>query len=101
MCDETYIHEAVNRTAAMRIILFCHIDQPLHKAVVRAFNRGFGFELGRATAVRNLEGEPFGVVNRLYFIAHPAGELRRRLKRANNTVYLLLTLVLAASVITC
>jgi beta-hydroxylase len=97
--DETYVHEAENYTDTIRIILFCDIERPLRTPVMRAVNRLVAFLVGRATAVRNREGEPLGVVNRLYFIVHRAGELRRHVKRANRTVYRLLKWLLAASVI--
>jgi beta-hydroxylase len=97
--DETYIHEAENSTDAMRIILFCDIERPLHTSVMRALNRTVAHIVGRATAVRNMRGEPLGVMNRLFFVAHCAGELRRRIKRANKTMYQTLKWVLALSVI--
>lgn len=97
--DETYIHEAENRTGVARIILFCDVERPLHTPVMRALNRWIGALLGRATLARNVEGEPVGVVNRLYIIAHHAGELRKRLKRFNRPLYQALKVALAAGVI--
>jgi beta-hydroxylase len=97
--DETYIHEAENLTDKLRIILFCDIDRPLHTKLMRAINHGFGIVLGRATAVRNVEGEPLGVVNRVYFIAHHTGNLRRRLKHANRTVYRAVKIALALLIV--
>jgi beta-hydroxylase len=97
--DETYIHEAENATDTVRIILFCDIERPLHTPMMRVLNRAMAFIIGRATAVRNMDGEPLGVVNRLFFVVHRAGELRKRIKRANKTTYKTLKWALAALVI--
>lgn len=79
----------------MRIILFCDVDRPLHTTPMRGFNRWFGLMLGRATAVRNEAGEPLGFVNRIFFLAHHAGEIRKRVKRFNKPRYHSLKFVLA------
>jgi beta-hydroxylase len=97
--DETYIHEAENATDRMRIILFCDVDRPLHTALMRGFNRWFGLVLGRATAVRNVPGEPLGFVNRIFFLAHHAGEVRKRVKRFNRPLYHSLKFVLGCGAV--
>jgi len=97
--DATYVHQAENDTDTTRIILFCDIERPLHTPIMRGVNQAVGSVLGRATAVRNLEGEPLGVVNRVYVVAYHAGEFAKRLKNANRTAYQLLKLALNATVI--
>jgi beta-hydroxylase len=83
----------------MRIILFCDVDHPLHTALMRGFNRWFGLVLGRATAVRNVSGEPLGFVNRIFFLAHHAGEIRKAVKRFSKPLYHALKFTLAAGAV--
>ena len=40
--DETYVHEACNKTQQNRIILFCDVERPLKWRWAEAFNRWFG-----------------------------------------------------------
>src|ERR1044071_7915455 len=42
MFDETYIHQAENRTGVTRVILFCDIERPLSNPVLRWINRTIG-----------------------------------------------------------
>jgi beta-hydroxylase len=79
--DETYVHWAANDTAQTRVILFCDVERPLHTTVMRAINRFVGGVLGRATATQNIASEHVGAVNRLYGLAHRAGEQRKKFKR--------------------
>jgi beta-hydroxylase len=39
--DETYIHEAQNKTAESRIILFCDIERPVTSSLVTMINKWF------------------------------------------------------------
>ena len=85
--DETFVHWAENRTGQTRVILFCDVERPLHTAPLRAINRLVGRVLGRATATQNVGGERIGAINRLYVLAHEAGVLRKRYKRAFPRAY--------------
>jgi len=55
--------------------------------------------LGQATATQNVGGERVGLVNRLYALAHVAGEQRKRFKRRFPTGYKLTRIVLVLIVL--
>lgn len=97
--DETYIHSAENRTDQTRIILFCDVERPLSNPVMRWLNRGVSTLLGRATTAQNLGHEPLGAINKVFTLAHHMGELRKRLKNANRTVYRLVKYALIGAVL--
>ncbi len=56
MFDETYIHQAENRTDVTRVILFCDIERPLSNPVLRWINRTIGRGMIRAAATQNVAG---------------------------------------------
>ena len=85
--DETYVHWAENRTDQTRVILFCDVERPLRTPLLRGINRVVGRVLGQATATQNVGGERVGAINRLYGLAHEAGVLRKRFKRATPRLY--------------
>ncbi len=85
--DETYVHWAENRSDTTRVILFCDVERPLHTPLMRAINRNVSRVLGQATATQNIGGERVGAINRLYALAHLAGEQRKRFKRAFPRLY--------------
>ncbi|MFC4819021.1 aspartyl/asparaginyl beta-hydroxylase domain-containing protein [Dokdonella ginsengisoli] len=97
--DETYVHWAENRTQETRVILFCDVERPLRTAPMRAVNRFVSRVLGQATATQNVGGERVGTVNRLYALAHRAGELRKAFKRRTPLGYRLTRIVLIACVV--
>ena len=98
--DETFVHWAENRTDTTRVILFCDVERPLRTPLMRGVNRAVSRVLGQATATQNVGGERVGAINRLYGLAHQAGVLRKRFKRATPRLYKLtrvaLVLALAA-----
>jgi len=101
--DETYIHKAENRTDVERLILFCDVARPLRFGFARRFNAWFGRNVVAAAASPNDAGDRTGLINRLFFLSHSAGQVRRRFKAWNRTVYSLtkgaLALGLAAALI--
>lgn len=97
--DETYIHTAENHAGSDRLILFCDIERPLRFRWASAVNRWFGRHVAAATAAPNEVGDRTGLINRLFFIAHEAGQVRRRFKRWNKTVYTLTKVALAVGAV--
>ncbi|WP_306582664.1 aspartyl/asparaginyl beta-hydroxylase domain-containing protein [Dokdonella sp.] len=97
--DETYVHCAENNTGQSRLILFCDVERPLRGRVMPALNHALGSVLGRATATQNIGGEPVGVVNRLYGLAHRAGRLRKRFKLRAPLAYHVLRVVLVLALV--
>ena len=85
--DETYIHSARNRTDVERLILFCDVARPMRFGFARSFNQWFGRHVVAAASSPNEPGDRTGLINRLFFLSDRAGQLRRRFKAWNRTVY--------------
>ena len=89
MFDETYIHEAENRTDVQRLILFCDIDRPLSNSVVRFVNRHIGRAMARAAATQNMEGEKVGVLNKMFEYVYKIRLAGEKIKAWNKPIYYL------------
>ena len=87
MFDETFIHTAQNETDVERLILFCDVARPMRYGFARAFNGWFGRNLVAAASSPNDASDNTGMINRLFFLSHEAGQLRRRYKAWNRTAY--------------
>ena len=85
--DETYIHEAHNRSGANRIILFCDIERPLKWRWAEAFNRWFGRVAMSAASSPNDGGDQTGAINRLTHAHWVLDQKRKQFKAWNRTVY--------------
>jgi len=85
--DETYVHEAYNRSQANRIILFCDVERPLKWAWARALNRWFGRVVMSAASSPNDNGDQTGAINRLTHAHWLLDQQRKRFKAWNRTVY--------------
>ena len=85
--DETYIHEAHNRSGANRIILFCDIERPLKWRWAEAFNRWFGRVVMSAASSPNDGGDQTGAINRLTHAHWVLDQKRKQFKAWNRTVY--------------
>jgi beta-hydroxylase len=90
MFDETFLHEAENRTDTPRLILFCDIERPLSNRVARFINRNFGRRLARAAATQNMEGEKVGVLNKAFAYVYRTRLVGKKLKAWNKTAYYVL-----------
>jgi beta-hydroxylase len=99
MFDETYVHWVKNETPQTRVILFCDVERPLRTPLLRGINRVVGRVLGQATATQNVGGERVGAINRLYGLAHQAGVLRKRYKRAFPRAYKVTRVVLVLALV--
>src|SRR5690606_37941632 len=60
--DETYVHEAHNKTEANRIILFCDVERPLKWGWAESFNRWFGRVVMSAASSPNDSGDQTGAI---------------------------------------
>jgi beta-hydroxylase len=89
MFDETYIHQAENKTDVTRVILFCDIERPLSNRFMRAVNRTIGRSMIKAAATSNVEGEHVGGLNRAFEWIYKIREAGLRLKQWNKPVYYL------------
>lgn len=85
--DETYMHWAENRTNGNRIVLFCDVERPMTNDFAQWLNRWVGKNVVAAASSPNNEGDPRGLISRLFKISFYAGQYRRRFKAWNKTVY--------------
>lgn len=85
--DETFIHEAHNKTEHNRIILFCDVSRPMKLDLINKFNTFMSATLMRATATRNDEGDPVGLVNKVFEKVYSVRVISRRIKRWNKPFY--------------
>lgn len=99
MFDETYIHEAANRTDVTRVILFCDIERPLSNRIARALNRTLGRFMIRAAATENVPGEHVGLLNRTFEFVYKLRLVGVRIKQWNRPVYYALKWLLIAGII--
>ncbi|MEB1527516.1 aspartyl/asparaginyl beta-hydroxylase domain-containing protein [Xanthomonas sp. WHRI 7945] len=98
--DETYPHFARNDTNALRLILMCDVERPMHVAG-RAFNRVYAL-LARALAVPNTAEDRRGLLTGVFATLAPWRMRGLALKARHRSLYLVmkyalnLTLVLLA-----
>ena len=85
--DETFIHYAENKSDVTRLILFCDIERPMTNRLMTRFNRFMASTLVRASKTQNVEGEPVGVLNRVFGYAYQVRLLGKRLKANSRFAY--------------
>ena len=95
--DETFIHRAENATDVERLILFCDVTRPMRFGFARRFNEWFGRHVVAAASSPNDSGDPTGLINRLFFLSHVAGQWRRRFKAWNRPLYKLTKVALVVA----
>lgn len=87
MFDETYLHEAYNKTSHNRIILFCDVERPVTVAWVAALNRWFSRVVMSAASSPNDAGDQTGAINKLTRYHDMLEAKRRQFKHWNPMVY--------------
>ncbi|ARP75980.1 aspartyl beta-hydroxylase [Bordetella genomosp. 6] len=85
--DETYVHEAHNKSEGNRIILFCDVERPLKWRWAEAFNRWFGRVVMSAASSPNDAGDQTGAINKLTHAHWVIDQKRKQFKAWNRTVY--------------
>ena len=85
--DETYVHDAYNKTDKNRIILFCDVERPLLWRWAERFNHWFGRVAMSAASSPNAETDQTGWVNKLTHYHWVIDQKRRAFKKANRTAY--------------
>lgn len=85
MFDETYLHFAHNDTDQARLILMCDVQRPLLLGgwLVNSLYMLFM----RQTTVPNLEGDPRGLVNRVFVSLGSTLQKTKKLKKSNPKLY--------------
>jgi len=92
--DETFIHEAHNKTDENRIILFCDVTRPMKIGLINKFNSFMSSTLMGATATRNDQDDPVGLINRMFEKLYSIRLVSRKVKRWNKPFYKTLKYVL-------
>jgi beta-hydroxylase len=87
MFDETYIHEAYNKTAQNRIILFCDIERPVNMRWVTFLNKWFSRIVMSAASSPNDRRDETGFINKMTYLHDKLEEKRRAFKHWNRTAY--------------
>ncbi len=85
--DETFIHYAENKSDVTRLILFCDVERPLTNGVVARLNHLLANTLVRASKTQNIEGEPVGLLNRVFDYAYRARLAGKWLKARSRFTY--------------
>ena len=85
--DETYIHYAENKSDITRLILFCDVERPMKVSLMTRFNRFTANTLVRASKTQNVEGEPVGVLNKIFGYAYRVRLVGKALKAKSRFAY--------------
>ncbi|GAA6138200.1 aspartyl/asparaginyl beta-hydroxylase domain-containing protein [Arenicella sp. 4NH20-0111] len=87
--DETFIHEAHNKTERDRIILFCDVRRPMRIELINRLNAFMAGTVARASATGNEEGEEIGFLNKLFGKLYSVRTISRRFKKWNIVAYIM------------
>ncbi|MEM1081042.1 MAG: aspartyl/asparaginyl beta-hydroxylase domain-containing protein [Pseudomonadota bacterium] len=85
--DETFVHEAYNRTDQNRLIFFADLERPMRSRLVAGLNRWFSAHLMAAASSPNHRDDRTGVVNRMYRVVHRVDAWLSVLKRKNRPLF--------------
>ena len=97
--DETYIHWAENKTATMRVIMFCDVERPLKSRFVARINHWFKRTAIRASETENAPGDRVGVLNRIFSVVYYLRVPGKLLKQRSRTLYRVTKWVLVAGLV--
>jgi beta-hydroxylase len=85
--DETFIHYAENKSDVTRLILFCDVERPMKTGFMARFNHFVANTLVRASKTQNVEGEPVGVLNKVFAYAYRVRLAGKWLKAKSRFAY--------------
>ena len=85
--DSSYIHRAVNRTDAARVVLFCDVERPMRGPVTRAINRLVLRWVVPITQTPNVAGERVGIANRVFAALQPLRRWINEVKARSTIAY--------------
>ncbi|AZY49541.1 lipid A hydroxylase LpxO [Bordetella avium] len=85
--DETYVHEAHNKSEGNRIILFCDVERPLRWRWAEAVNHWFGRKVMSAASSPNDSSDQTGAINKLTHLHWKLDQKRKQFKAWNKTAY--------------
>jgi beta-hydroxylase len=87
MFDETYIHNAENKTDMDRLILFCDVERPVKTIFGRGWNKFFGWFIMAAAASPNMGEDKTGNINKVFRYIYSIRLVGKKLKAYNRNLY--------------
>jgi beta-hydroxylase len=85
--DETFIHEAHNKTEHQRIIFFADVHRPMCSKWIDNLNHWVSDHIIKASSSSNDEGEEVGVLNKAFEKLYSIRTVSRKLKHWNKPIY--------------
>lgn len=85
--DETFIHEAHNKTEKPRIIFFADVHRPMRVRWVDRLNQFISNNLLKASATQNDASEKVGFLNKVFAKAYSIRTVSRKIKKWNKPFY--------------
>lgn len=85
--DETYIHEADNKTEKDRLIFFCDIRRPMVNKFFDWLNATISYIVMAGSATKNVEGEHIGWLNRAFAYVYKIRLVGKKIKKTNKILY--------------
>ncbi len=85
--DETFIHEAHNKTDKPRIIFFADVHRPMRYKIIDRINHWISDHIIKASSSRNDETDKVGVLNRMFEKVYGIRTVSRRIKKWNRKFY--------------
>lgn len=79
--DETYLHQAENRTDVDRLIFFCDVARPMSNPVTTFVRWFFGRFFITAASAQNTDQDPIGILNKTFKYVFMLHTSTRGLKR--------------------
>ena len=85
--DETYIHEAHNKTDQNRIILFCDVTRPMKFKIIDLINNYISNTVISASATKNDDTDDVGMINKIFEKLYVVRTISRKFKKWNKHIY--------------
>jgi beta-hydroxylase len=85
--DETFIHEAHNKTDQPRIILFADVHRPMRFALIDKLNHWISDHILKASSTQNEDNEKVGILNRMFTHLYSIRTVSRKIKHWNRKFY--------------
>lgn len=97
--DETFIHEAYNKTDKQRIILFADVHRPMRFKPIDKMNHWISDHILKASSSQNDETEEVGFLNKVFEKVYSLRTVSRKIKKWNRKFYYVLKYTLFAGLI--
>ncbi|NNC99247.1 MAG: lipid A hydroxylase LpxO [Gammaproteobacteria bacterium] len=97
--DETFIHEAYNKTDQQRIILFADVHRPMRFKFIDRINHWISDHIIKASSSQNDASEEVGFLNKVFERVYSVRTVSRKIKKWNRTAYYVLKYALFVGLI--